>query len=110
MRAQGMADLCVREKVDEFTGGIVAAYGFRTTKISRAAILGQLQGIVRETPEVLLDSTTLEEMLTFTMNEEKQLRPEAEANAHDDCVMALAIYNAIVPSLPVWADWKLCPS
>ena len=95
LRRLGYPKFWVREKVDEFTGGIVMAYGFRTTKISRAAVLGQLQSIVRETPEVLMDSTTLEEMLTFTMNEEKQLRPEAEANAHDDCVMALAIaFNA----------------
>ena len=42
-----------------------------------------------------MDTLTLEEMLTFVMNEEKQLRPEAEANAHDDCVLALAIaFNA----------------
>ena len=34
-------------------------------------------------------------MLTFTLNEDKKLRPEAEAGSHDDCVMALAIaHNA----------------
>lgn len=95
LRRLGYPRFWVREKVDEFTGGIVMSYGFRTTKITRAAILGQLQSIVRETPEVIVDETTLEEMLTFTLNEEKQLRPEAEANAHDDCVMAIAIaFNA----------------
>jgi len=91
----GYNQFWVREKVDEFTGGIVMSYGFRTTKITRAAILGFLQSVVRETPEVLMDNTTMEEMLTFTMNEQRQLRPEAEANAHDDCVMAIAIaFNA----------------
>lgn len=81
----------VREKVDEYTGQTIKSFGFRTTKISRAAVLGLLQHIVRETPEVLTDETTMEEMLTFTMNEARQLRPEAEANAHDDCVLAIAI-------------------
>lgn len=85
----------VREKVDEFTGDIVQSYGFQTNKLTRAAILGNLQSIVRESVEVIQDQETLEEMLTFTMNEKKQLRPEAEENAHDDCVLSLAIaYNA----------------
>ena len=85
----------VREKVDDFTGQIVNSYGFQTNKLTRAAILGNLQSIVRESVEVIQDRETLEEMLTFTMNEEKQLRPEAEANCHDDCVMSLAIaFNA----------------
>lgn len=95
LRRLGYPRLWVREKVDDFTGDIIMSYGFRTTHITRSAVLGMLQGIVRETPEVIVDKTTLEEMLTFTMNEAKQLRPEAEANAHDDCVMALAIaFNA----------------
>ena len=85
----------VREKVDEFTGDIVKSYGFQTNKLTRAAVLGNLQSIVREQVQVIVDKETLEEMLTFTMNEKKQLRPEAEENAHDDCVLALAIaHNA----------------
>lgn len=85
----------VREKVDEFTGDIVKSYGFQTNKLTRAAVLGSLQSIVREQVQVIVDKETLEEMLTFTMNEKKQLRPEAEENAHDDCVLALAIaHNA----------------
>lgn len=91
MRRLNYPNFYVREKVDEYTGGLVKSFGFRTTKLTRSAILGLLQGIVRESPEAIVDETTLEEMLTFTMNEEKQLRPEAEANAHDDCVMAIAI-------------------
>lgn len=91
----GYTHFWVREKVDEYTGQTVKSFGFRTTKISRAAVLGLLQHIVRETPEVLMDGVTMEEMLTFTMNEARGLRPEAEANAHDDCVLAIAIaFNA----------------
>lgn len=85
----------VREKVDEFTGDIVKSYGFQTNKYTRASVLGQLQSVVREQVQVITDKETLEEMLTFTLNEEKKLRPEAEAGSHDDCVMALAIaHNA----------------
>lgn len=91
----GYRKFWVREKVDEFTGGIVNSFGFQTNKLTRAAILGNLQSIVRESVEVIQDQQTLEEMLTFTMNEKRQLRPEAEENAHDDCVLALAIaFNA----------------
>ena len=85
----------VRERVDTYNGQIVTSFGFATTKLSRGMVLGLLQGIVRENPEVIVDKRTLEEMLTFTLNENKGMRPEAEANAHDDCVMALGIaYNA----------------
>lgn len=81
----------VREREDSFTGDIVQAYGFRTDRITRPLVLGELQGIVREHPELIVDQVTLEEMLTFVLREDKKLRPEAEDGAHDDCVMALAI-------------------
>lgn len=81
----------VREREDSFTGEIVNSYGFRTDRITRPLVLGELQGIVREHPELIVDQATLEEMLTFVLREDKKLRPEAEDGAHDDCVMALAI-------------------
>ena len=91
----GYQNFWVREKVDEYTGKTVKSFGFRTTKLTRAAILGNLQSVMREEPELVEDRQTLEEMLTFVLNEERALRAEAEANAHDDCVMALAIaHNA----------------
>lgn len=83
----------VRERVDTYTGQIVSSYGFRTDTRTRPMVLGELQQMVREHQELIVDKNTLEEMLTFTLNE--KMRPEAEAGAHDDCVMALAIaYNA----------------
>ena len=81
----------VREREDSFTGEIVKAYGFRTDRITRPLVLGELQGVVREHPELIVDQVTLEEMLTFVLRDDKKLRPEAEDGAHDDCVMALAI-------------------
>ena len=44
---------------------------------------------------IVCDRTTLEEMLTFVRSED--WKPEAEAGAHDDCVMALAIAHHIRP-------------
>jgi len=45
------------------------------------------------TPELLKDSDTLTEMLTFVRNSSG--RAEAKAGAHDDLVMALAIAHRI---------------
>ncbi|MGN1010952.1 MAG: hypothetical protein ACI4QO_02570, partial [Clostridia bacterium] len=52
-------------------------------------IIANLIKAVREDVSILHDRSTLEEMLTFVRNE--SMRPEAEAGAHDDCIMALAI-------------------
>ena len=79
----------VRQAEDSFTHKIKQSYGFKTTSVTRPLILAGLVEIVREHPERLHDRDTLEEMLTFVRNE--QGRPEAQAGAHDDCVMALAI-------------------
>lgn len=83
--------LFVRRKEDTFTGQIINSYGFQTTRLTRPVLLGELQGIMREQPELINDKRTLEEMLTFVLREDKNLRPEAEPGAHDDMVMALGI-------------------
>ena len=89
----GYRNFFVREVPDEFTGKTRHSFGFQTNGRTRPMILGDLQRLVREEPNLIVDSDTLEEMLTFTLNE--QMRAEAENGAHDDCVMALAIaYNA----------------
>lgn len=79
----------MREEEDTFTHKLQRKYGFRTTKASRPPIIGNLVAIVRETPRVVNDLTTLEEMLTFVRNQDG--RPEAQEGKHDDTVMALAI-------------------
>ena len=50
--------------------------------------------LTRDDIDIVCDRTTLEEMLTFVRTERWQ-HPEAEAGAHDDCVMALAIAHHI---------------
>ena len=85
----------VRETVDEYTHKYKHSYGFRTDGKTRPEIISGLIKAVREDPELVTDETTLLEMLTFVRNEE--FRPEAEAGAHDDCVMSLAIAHYIRP-------------
>ena len=85
----GYIKMYVREVEDTYTGAIRQAYGFKTTALTRPVIISELIKIAREHIGYICDEDTLLEMLTFVRNE--KLRPEAEAGAHDDCVMALAI-------------------
>ena len=75
---------------------------------------------VRGSLELIHDARTLEEMLTFVRNED--YRPEAEAGAHDDLIMSLAIANHVRPmqrrtadvperakvkwTADMWEDWR----
>ncbi len=79
----------VRETLDSFTHTVKKSYGFDTNSLTRPVIIADLVRIMRDTPEVIVDSATLGEMLTFAYNERR--RPEAMAGEHDDLVMALAI-------------------
>jgi phage terminase large subunit len=81
--------LYIREKEDTYTGKHNKSYGFKTTQISRPRILGQLQTIFKEEIELIVDTDTLKEGLTFIKNEKG--RPEAQVGYHDDLIMALAI-------------------
>lgn len=86
----------VREVIDSYKHGYKKAYGFRTDTKTRPIIISELVKVAREHPESINDKTTIEEMLTFVRNPQT-LKPEAEAGAHDDCVMALAIAHHIRP-------------
>lgn len=85
----------VREVEDNYTHPLLSAFGFRTTSATRPVILAGLVQIMRESPELVCDQETLNEMLTFVRNERG--RAEAAQGAHDDCVMALAIAHYIRP-------------
>ena len=85
----------VRESIDDYTHRVKKSYGFQTNTKTRPVIIAGLVEVVRESVELICDQTTLEEMLTFVRNEDG--RAEAEAGAHDDCVMALAIAHYIRP-------------
>ncbi len=79
----------VRESFDNYTHAVRTSFGFRTDAKTRPVIIANLIKAVREDISFLNDRNTLEEMLTFVRSE--SMRPEAEAGAHDDCIMALAI-------------------
>lgn len=86
----------VRESVDDYTHKVKHSFGFLTTAKTRPVIISELIKAVRDDVSILNDETTMQEMLTFVRNEET-LKPEAEAGAHDDCVMSLAIAHYIRP-------------
>lgn len=85
----------VRETIDDYTHKAKHSYGFWTGTKTRPVIISGLIKAAREDISIVSDETTLQEMLTFVRGED--WKPEAEAGAHDDCVMALAIAHYIRP-------------
>lgn len=92
----------VRETMDDYTHQPRRAFGFRTDTKTRPVIIAELIKAARDDIKVICDADTLTEMLTFVRNED--YRPEAEAGAHDDCVMALAIAHHVRPFQSVLAE------
>ncbi len=85
----------VRETIDTYTHAPRQSFGFRTDGKTRPVAISELIKAVREDVSIVSDKCTLEEMLTFVRDE--KFRPAAEAGAHDDCIMALAIAHHIRP-------------
>lgn len=69
------------------------AFGWNTTSLTRPIAIAALVQVFRESPEIVEDRQTLEEMRVFAYN--KHYRPEALPGEHDDLVMALAIAHQI---------------
>lgn len=88
----------VREVMDTFTGKLMMTYGWVTDLKTRPLSIAYLVETFRDDVSMIHDKTTLEEMQTFVRN--AKFRPEAEAGAHDDCVMALAIAYAAKGQAP----------
>jgi phage terminase large subunit len=89
----GYSRLYIREVPDTYTGQIQQKYGFRTTTITRPAIIANLVEVVRDHIYLINDSKTLGEMITFIKNERG--KPEAQAGKHDDLILGLAIAHHI---------------
>ena len=85
----------VRETIDDYTHNVKHSFGFWTGTKTRPVIISELIKATREDITIVSDQTTLQEMLTFVRGED--WKPEAEAGAHDDCVMSLAIAHYIRP-------------
>lgn len=90
----GYSNFYIREREDKITGRTQKKYGFTTTSLTRPIILNNLVKIVRENPNCINDTETIEEMLVFVKNESG--KAEALSGYHDDKVMALAIAHHII--------------
>lgn len=89
----GYTNQYIREVQDSNTGKTEKRYGFKTTMITRPAIISQLKEIVREHCDTINDAETLEELLTIVKNDEGRI--EAPEGGHDDHMMGLAIAHEI---------------
>ena len=89
----GYSSLYVRERLDNFTGKMVEAFGFQTTTKSRPMVIDGLKDVAKQALETICDYETLGQMLTFVYDE--NWKPQAEEGEHDDLVMALAIAHHI---------------
>ncbi|MBR3008373.1 MAG: PBSX family phage terminase large subunit [Stomatobaculum sp.] len=95
LEKMGYRKLYVREVEDEYTGRLRPSFGFRTDLRTRPVIIAGLVEALRDHARLINSSKTIEELLTFTRNQDG--RAEAEHGAHDDLVMSLAIAWYIRP-------------
>lgn len=98
----GYKNFYIRDIEDKYTHKKEKAYGFKTTMLTRPIILADLVRIVRENIEYIVDTETLEEMLTFVKMATG--KAEAQEGYHDDLVMALAIVYYIRTQQKYTAD------
>lgn len=89
LEKMGYRKIYVREVEDEYTGRLRPSFGFRTDMRTRPVIIAGLVEALRGHASLLHDEKTIQELLTFTRNQDG--RAEAEHGAHDDLVMSLAI-------------------
>jgi hypothetical protein len=94
----------VRQIEDNFAKTVSSAFGFRMTSITRPVIIDELKRIVRDHTDVLNDYLTLNEMLTFSMNE-RGTKEQALPGKHDDLVIALAIAYYIRSQQTTYVDY-----
>lgn len=78
---------------DNYSDGYTQKLGFRTTSENRSRMLAELKDWTEEHMACINDVATLNEMLTFTRQTKRQkgIWWGAEAGAHDDLIMSLAI-------------------
>lgn len=83
-------DIYVREtRPDAISKQMTKLYGFNTNRATRPAMLASLKELVRDRIECINDLDTLQEMLTFIIDDKS--KPVAIQGEHDDTVMAYAI-------------------
>ena len=85
----GYPRLYVRQAEDDYTHKPRSAFGWRTDRLTRPAMLTELKEFTEAHPEAIVDEELLREMLVFCKNRDG--RPEALTGEHDDLVMGYGI-------------------
>lgn len=89
-------NLYVRDKnPDDYRNKLETKLGVNTNRATRPHMLAILQTIVQESIENIVDKETLQEMISFIVNENG--KAEAQEGCHDDLVMGTAIAYYIRP-------------
>lgn len=89
-------NLYVRDKnPDDYRNKLETKLGVNTNRATRPHMLAILQTVVKESIESIVDKETLQEMITFIVNENG--KAEAQEGCHDDLVMGTAIAYYIRP-------------
>lgn len=89
-------NIYIRDKnPDDYRNKLETKLGVNTNRATRPHMLAILQTIVKEDIENIVDKETLEEMITFIVNENG--KAEAQEGCHDDLVMGTAIAYYIRP-------------
>lgn len=83
-------NIYVREiRPDSITKQTTTLFGFNTNRATRPIILAALKLLVKENVEKIRDKKTINEMMTFVIDDKG--KPTAMVGEHDDRVLALAI-------------------
>ena len=83
---------------DRFTDSITKKLGWQTTSKTKPMAIDKLAEFVRDFHIGIKDKTTIQELLTYIIEENGSTN--AQQGCHDDCVMSLAI------ALQVWLEGK----
>ena len=83
---------------DRFTDSITKKLGWQTTSKTKPMAIDKLAEFVRDFHIGIEDKTTIQELLTYIIEENGSTN--AQQGCHDDCVMSLAI------ALQVWLEGK----
>lgn len=89
-------NLYIRDKnPDDYRNKLETKFGVNTNRATRPHMLAILQTIVTEYTEYIEDKETIDEMISFIVNENG--KAEAQEGCHDDLVMGTAIAYYIRP-------------
>jgi hypothetical protein len=95
-----------RERFDSVDGQISDEVGFRTDRKSKPLMINNLITTFRKSYDKELDPKTLNELLTFSLEDNGTYK--AARGFHDDLVMSLAIAHMIKHQAVKNVEWRYC--